>query len=414
MHYKHTNIRIRAGSIEKQKNGTLHGVEEIMVHPNYQMFDYDGGDLDEDIAIIKLKDSLSTNPYVKYVELPFQGEPVVIGSISEVVGWGLTKTMFEGEATFLQKAKAEIVNVEDCEENPMLTGRFVVSDNMICAMGEQQTGYKGDSGGPLFTKEEYLNKHLRRGRVENHLEKTTHSLLQQDSNLYFPVLASLAQHETSALANYSTEADDYERDLQPKLLNFLKTNKLKSSAVSSLKLSLGPPCLVSKNVIQGENTTREARHENILKKQIWAFILGIRQGFLKDVMRVLKITGENKETHEKVAVIPQYDEMKINKDTSTIQGLGENRRDRQPEWWKKSRYYLVVVVTLRDKGESCSPRCRGVVKDKGDPGGKERGVGLTYLKRMGSDTIGMLQINYDEYGGGISIATLTRPHYITQ
>nr|CAD7412936.1 unnamed protein product [Timema poppensis] len=140
--YKHTNIRIRAGSIEKQKNGTLHGVEEIMVHPNYQMFDYDGGDLDEDIAIIKLKDSLSTNPYVKYVELPFQGEPVVIGSISEVVGWGLTKTMFEGEATFLQKAKAEIVNVEDCEENPMLTGRFVVSDNMICAMGEQQTGYK--------------------------------------------------------------------------------------------------------------------------------------------------------------------------------------------------------------------------------------------------------------------------------
>nr|CAD7262988.1 unnamed protein product [Timema shepardi] len=53
-----------------------------------------------------------------------------------------TPKMFEGEATFLQKAKAEIVNVEDCEENPMLTGRFVVSDNMICAMGEQQTGYK--------------------------------------------------------------------------------------------------------------------------------------------------------------------------------------------------------------------------------------------------------------------------------
>ncbi|CAG2055263.1 unnamed protein product [Timema podura] len=54
-------------------------------------------------------------------------------------------------------------------------------------------------------EEEELNPHLRGRRVENHLGKTTHSSPDQDSNLDLPVLGSLAQHETSALANYATE-----------------------------------------------------------------------------------------------------------------------------------------------------------------------------------------------------------------
>nr|CAD7568983.1 unnamed protein product [Timema californicum] len=44
-------------------------------------------------------------------------------------------------------------------------------------------------------------------RVENNIGKTTSSSPNQDSNLNFPVLGSLPQHETSALANYATEAD---------------------------------------------------------------------------------------------------------------------------------------------------------------------------------------------------------------
>nr|CAD7397878.1 unnamed protein product [Timema poppensis] len=42
-------------------------------------------------------------------------------------------------------------------------------------------------------------------RVENNIGKTTSSSPNQDSNLNFPVLGSLAQHETSALANYASE-----------------------------------------------------------------------------------------------------------------------------------------------------------------------------------------------------------------
>ncbi|CAG2055255.1 unnamed protein product, partial [Timema podura] len=51
-----------------------------------------------------------------------------------------------------------------------------------------------------------VNQHLRGGRVKNYLGKTTPSSPERDLNLNLPVLGSLAQHETSALANHATEA----------------------------------------------------------------------------------------------------------------------------------------------------------------------------------------------------------------
>nr|CAD7411124.1 unnamed protein product [Timema cristinae] len=54
---------------------------------------------------------------------------------------------------------------------------------------------------------EEVNPHLRGGRVENHLGKTTPSSPDRDSNLDLPVLSSRAQHDTSALANYASEAE---------------------------------------------------------------------------------------------------------------------------------------------------------------------------------------------------------------
>nr|CAD7426880.1 unnamed protein product [Timema monikensis] len=54
---------------------------------------------------------------------------------------------------------------------------------------------------------EGINLQLRRGRVKSHsANQTTHSSPDRDSNLGFLVLGSVALHETSALANYATEA----------------------------------------------------------------------------------------------------------------------------------------------------------------------------------------------------------------
>nr|CAD7194378.1 unnamed protein product [Timema douglasi] len=53
---------------------------------------------------------------------------------------------------------------------------------------------------------EEVNPHLRGWRVKNHFGKTTLSSPEQDLNLELSALGSLVQHETSALANYATEA----------------------------------------------------------------------------------------------------------------------------------------------------------------------------------------------------------------
>nr|CAD7261022.1 unnamed protein product [Timema shepardi] len=103
----------------------------------------------------KLKDPLSSNPYVKYVGLPDQGEPTPIGSRLVVAGWGCTKPYMEGGTSpVLKKAYADVLEPTKCEEHPMMTGTHVVSNNMICAMQEGHTAYKGDSGGPLFDQKD--------------------------------------------------------------------------------------------------------------------------------------------------------------------------------------------------------------------------------------------------------------------
>nr|CAD7257695.1 unnamed protein product [Timema shepardi] len=53
-----------------------------------------------------------------------------------------------------------------------------------------------------------MNPHLRGGRVENHLGKTTPSSPDRDSNLDLPVLSSRAQHDKRA-TNYATKAGPF-------------------------------------------------------------------------------------------------------------------------------------------------------------------------------------------------------------
>ncbi|CAG2067908.1 unnamed protein product, partial [Timema podura] len=55
-----------------------------------------------------------------------------------------------GTSPVLKKAYADVLEPAKCEEHPMMAGTHVVSNNMICAMQEGHTAYKGDSGGPLF------------------------------------------------------------------------------------------------------------------------------------------------------------------------------------------------------------------------------------------------------------------------
>nr|CAD7394290.1 unnamed protein product [Timema cristinae] len=63
------------------------------------------------------------------------------------------------------------------------SGLYALSTNYANGLGIGKVGL------------EEVNPHLRGGRVENHLGKTTPSSPDRDSNLDLPVLSSRAQHD---------------------------------------------------------------------------------------------------------------------------------------------------------------------------------------------------------------------------
>ncbi|CAG2054621.1 unnamed protein product [Timema podura] len=77
-----------------------------------------------------------------------------------------------------------------------LTWTFFTS--FFASLIPEQPGALGLGFGEVDVEE--MNLHLRGRRVENHLGKTTPSSPERDLNLDLPILASIAQHKTCALA----------------------------------------------------------------------------------------------------------------------------------------------------------------------------------------------------------------------
>nr|CAD7463743.1 unnamed protein product [Timema tahoe] len=86
---------------------------------------------------------------------------------------------------------------------PTSIGRQIIQATAGCP---KKLTLKGGKCPPLSDTAEEVNPHFCGERVENHLGKTFPSSSDQDSNLDLPILGSLAQYESSALANYATEA----------------------------------------------------------------------------------------------------------------------------------------------------------------------------------------------------------------
>nr|CAD7194128.1 unnamed protein product [Timema douglasi] len=79
-----------------------------------------------------------------------------------------------------------------------------------------------------------VNSHVCRRRVENHLGKNPASSPKRNSNLDLSVLGSLAQHETSTLANYATESGS-PFDVMARKLVCAGTRKLADEIVEIIK-----------------------------------------------------------------------------------------------------------------------------------------------------------------------------------
>ncbi|CAN2391719.1 Transmembrane protease, partial [Pristimantis euphronides] len=136
---------VYAGSTRKS-SGQAFFVERIISHPMYNT-----DTKDYDIALMKLRTTLSFGMNIKPVCLPNAGMPWTDAQICWVSGWGNT---YQGGTTssVLMAARIPLIRSSLCNAPSVYNG--AITSNMICAgylTGGTDT-CQGDSGGPLVTK----------------------------------------------------------------------------------------------------------------------------------------------------------------------------------------------------------------------------------------------------------------------
>ncbi|XP_045485995.1 CLIP domain-containing serine protease 2-like [Pieris rapae] len=125
-------------------------VEEIIPHEDYNASDSNNYN---DIALLRLKQSVAFSDFVKPICLPFTEDLMnssYEGRLLEVAGWGSINHISPNTDVKL-KAKIPVASNEDCKRlyHPH---KISIRDTQICAGGgtRNENCCKGDSGGGLF------------------------------------------------------------------------------------------------------------------------------------------------------------------------------------------------------------------------------------------------------------------------
>ncbi|KAK8912228.1 Trypsin [Metarhizium anisopliae] len=131
---------VRAGSLDKESGGVVAEVESVVVHPDYKVF---VGDVNNDIAILKLSTPIEESETISYAKLPASGSSPVIDSIAVAAGWGGTDKLF--------KVAKEILAIDS--NSCFVINPVELPDTKVCAGGTNGDTGRGDSGGPLIDQE---------------------------------------------------------------------------------------------------------------------------------------------------------------------------------------------------------------------------------------------------------------------
>ncbi|XP_018569145.2 melanization protease 1-like [Anoplophora glabripennis] len=174
---RHELVTVRVGehNLQTEKDcATIVGVEhcsekpmDLPVMQNIQHPDYDHGTLKNDIALVKVRTSITFTDYVQPVCLPF-GRNLentdLAGQKFTISGWGKTESRNVGGSPVLQFAFVQIWNQSEC--NKVVPPEVQpITENQICANGRKEDACKGDSGGPLFNASLDANDELRNFQV---------------------------------------------------------------------------------------------------------------------------------------------------------------------------------------------------------------------------------------------------------
>ncbi|XP_076651455.1 trypsin-1 [Halictus rubicundus] len=139
-------ITVRAGTATKSSGGSLHKVEKVIVHENYNT-NWNGVP-ENDVAVMKVSTPFKLDKTRQAIKIFKQNEESKVGVAATVTGWGAIR---EGGGTHevLQKVNVPIVSKKSCNDAYQSYGGLPAGQ--ICAAVPQggKDACQGDSGGPL-------------------------------------------------------------------------------------------------------------------------------------------------------------------------------------------------------------------------------------------------------------------------
>lgn len=143
LHEYPDSLQVRAGTVFRESNGSLHQVDTIYRHEN---FDDKSRMYPNDIALMHVSEPFAFDATRQPIALPDPEESLVPGEMAKVCGLGVTRGGFLPE--YLQYVEVPVVDDELCD----LAYHGDVPEGKFCAAylgsGGRNVVY-GDEGGPL-------------------------------------------------------------------------------------------------------------------------------------------------------------------------------------------------------------------------------------------------------------------------
>ncbi|KAM3967798.1 trypsin CFT-1-like [Aphomia sociella] len=140
------NWRVRVGSTNANSGGSVHNVNQIIIHPSYNT-----RTMDSDVAILRVASTFAFNNNVRAASIAGSNYNLGDNQVVWATGWG---SISPGGAASEQLRQVQIwtVNQATCRTRYSEVGQ-TITDNMLCS-GWLDVGGRdqcqGDSGGPLY------------------------------------------------------------------------------------------------------------------------------------------------------------------------------------------------------------------------------------------------------------------------